>query len=136
MSTNTKLTQYHYKQQTMWTGSRKYCELNIWFIISDICINLHFNETKVENTQINFFSNIIKIMKIGKYYVEQFWWTDSLHEKYPNTDVHWSVFPTFIGQYFPIFSPTTGKLRPEKVCIWTLLKGIALLIWRHVYSAK
>ena len=26
---------------------------------------------KVENTQINFFSNIIKIMKIGKYYVEQ-----------------------------------------------------------------
>ena len=106
MSTNTKLTQYHYKQQTMWTGSRKYCELNIWFIISDICINLHFNEMKVENTQINFFSNIIKIMKIGKYYVEQFWWTDSLHEKYPNTDVHWSVFPHIQSYYWKI---TTRK---------------------------
>ena len=43
---------------------------------------------------------------------------------------------TFIGQNFPVFSPTTGTLRPEKVRIWTLLKGIALLIWRHVYSAK
>ena len=35
---------------------------------------------------------------------------------------------TFIGQNFPVFSPTTGTLRPEKVRIWTLLKGIALLI--------
>ena len=35
---------------------------------------------------------------------------------------------TFIGQYFLIFSPTTGKLRPEKVRIWTLVKGIVLLI--------
>ena len=35
---------------------------------------------------------------------------------------------TFIGPYFLVFSPTTGKLRPEKVRIWTLLKGIALLI--------
>ena len=38
---------------------------------------------------------------------------------------------TFIGQNFPVFNPTTGTLRPEKVRIWTLLKGIALLIWRH-----
>ena len=35
---------------------------------------------------------------------------------------------TLIGQYFPVFSPTMGELRPEKVRIWTLLKGIALLI--------
>ena len=35
---------------------------------------------------------------------------------------------TFIGQNFPVFSSTTGTLRPEKVRIWTLLKGIALLI--------
>ena len=34
----------------------------------------------------------------------------------------------FIGQCFPIFSPTAAKLRPEKVRIWTLLKGITLLI--------
>ena len=34
----------------------------------------------------------------------------------------------FNGQYFPIFSPTTGKLQPEKVRIWTLLKEIVLLI--------
>ena len=35
---------------------------------------------------------------------------------------------TFIGQYFPVFSPTTGKLRPGKIRIWTLLKGVTLLI--------
>ena len=35
---------------------------------------------------------------------------------------------TFIGQYFPVFSPTTGILGPEKVRIWTHLKEIALLI--------
>ena len=35
---------------------------------------------------------------------------------------------TLIGQYFPVFSPTTGKLRPEKVRIWALLNGSALLI--------
>ena len=38
---------------------------------------------------------------------------------------------TLIGQYFPVFSLTTGKLWPKKVRIWTLLKGSALLIWRH-----
>ena len=35
---------------------------------------------------------------------------------------------TFIGLYFPIFSPTMGKLQPEKVRIWTFLTVIALLI--------
>ena len=35
---------------------------------------------------------------------------------------------TFISQCFRVFIPTAGKLRPEKELIWTLLKGITLLI--------
>ena len=72
-----------------------------------IRINLHFHETEVENTLNNVFSNIIKIMKIGKYFVEsKFRHSLSKHHilkailKYKN---HPSIIIKSISQHFSSF---------------------------------